>query len=169
MAAQNVTVRVRDTQLTAILTRMRDIPCLVFTAGKDEVLTGVARGRGWNPGFHQTTTGEPMHGDLPFVLKLLRDCFLPLSCMQQSGQLRPEVVALLTTPAQYLQAYHTTFPSEPLQGEGEGEKEGNFWPLIHALARHGLYVVVDGGQAVNHSALAQSEPFDVVNALSLSD
>ena len=71
--------------------------------------------------------------------------------MQQETQLRNEVVALLTDPNVYLSAYGVIFPQESLQ-------RGTFWPLIHGLARHGVYLM-EGDTAVNHTVLAQNNPF----------
>ena len=77
---------------------------------------------------------------------------LCVSCsMQQETQLRSEVVALLTDPNVYLSAYGVIFPQESLQ-------RGTFWPLIHGLARHGVYLM-EGDTAVNHTVLAQNNPF----------
>ena len=71
--------------------------------------------------------------------------------MQQETQLRNEVVALLTDPNVYLSAYGVIFPQESLQRD-------TFWPLIHGLARHGVYLM-EGDTAVNHTVLAQNNPF----------
>lgn len=84
--------------------------------------------------------------------------------MQLSGGLKPEVIALLTTTTYYLRAFCAIFPSESLLvGSVDDEGKHTFWPLIHALARHGIYAVEEGGQTVNHSALAQTTPFREVS------
>lgn len=74
--------------------------------------------------------------------------------MQQESELKGEVVMLLTDPNLYLSAYNTIFPQdlEPLE-------RGTFWPLIHRLARHGVYLVEGNDTAVNHTVLAQNNPF----------
>ena len=71
--------------------------------------------------------------------------------MQKETQLKSEAVALLTDPNLYLSAYGVIFPQESLQ-------RGTFWPLIHGLARHGVYLM-EGDTAVNHTVLAQNSPF----------
>ena len=83
----------------------------------------------------------------------MADCIQQCSScsMQQDTQLRSEVVALLTDPNLYLTAYGVIFPQESLQ-------RGTFWPLIHGLARHGVYLM-EGDTAVNHAVLAQNSPF----------
>lgn len=83
--------------------------------------------------------------------------------VQLSGGLKPEVIGLLTNTAYYFQVYCAIFPSESLQ-TGSSDDEDNhptctFWPLIHGLARHGIYAVEEGGCTVNHAALAQRNPF----------
>ena len=62
------------------------------------------------------------------------------------------MVALLTTPVLYHSAYRAIFPSET-------PDTTSFWPLIHGLAKHGIYLLEDDDVAVNHSVLAQSTPF----------
>ena len=83
----------------------------------------------------------------------MADCIQQCSScsMQQETQLRSEVVALLTDHNLYLTAYGVIFPQEALQ-------RGTFWPLIHGLARHGVYLM-EGDTAVNHAVLAQNNPF----------
>lgn len=79
---------------------------------------------------------------------------------QPSGGIKPEVIVLLTNAACYFQVYSAIFTSETLSIESSDD-EGNrtFWPLIHALARRGIYAVEEGGCTVNHAALAQRTPF----------
>lgn len=82
--------------------------------------------------------------------------------MQLSGGLKPEVIGLLTNTAYYFQVYCAIFPSESLQTGSRDDEENltcTFWPLIHGLARHGVYAVEEGGCTVNHAALAQRNPF----------
>ena len=62
------------------------------------------------------------------------------------------MVALLTAPNLYRSAYKAIFPSET-------PDSNSFWPLIHGLARHGIYLLEDDDVAVNHSVLAQTAPF----------
>ena len=74
--------------------------------------------------------------------------------IQQESELKGEVVALLTDPNLYMGAYDAIFPQDPEPLEG-----GTFWPLIHRLARLGVYLVEGNDAAVNHTALAQNNPF----------
>ena len=74
---------------------------------------------------------------------------------------------MLTASKCYIKAYCSIFPSESLSlhatESGEDDGERTFWPLIHALGRHGVYVVEEGGHTVNHTALAETNPFREVH------
>jgi hypothetical protein len=83
-----------------------------------------------------------------------------------NGQLKPEIVSLLTTMSYYMKVYHTIFPLELLS---KGNADNTFWPLIYALARHGVYAVEDGGLTVNHVTLSQTAPFKESSHLALQD
>ena len=80
------------------------------------------------------------------------------SCVQVNGKLKPEVIALVTAAVLYARVFNAIFPSESLPVGDE-----TFWPLIHGLARHGVYAVEAGGQTVNHAALSQTVPFREVH------
>ena len=80
-----------------------------------------------------------------------------------NGELKSQVIALLTAATYYVKACCVIFPSESLQRFINGKPILAFWPLIHALAHHGVYAIEEDGQIVNHSALAQITPFKEVN------
>ena len=75
----------------------------------------------------------------------------PLYLPQVSGEVKPEVIALLVTAKCYVKAFHTIFPFERIKDE-------TFWPLIHGLACHGIYAMNEG-DSVNHAVLSQTAPF----------
>ena len=72
-------------------------------------------------------------------------------------KVRPEVAAVLASPTCYVKAFCAISPFDTL----EKKAGGTFWPLIHGLACHGIYVV-DEGQSINHAMLSQTEPFEEV-------
>ena len=75
----------------------------------------------------------------------------------QQGSLKEEVINLLTTPNLYICAHGTNIPNDQLEG-------GNtFWPLIQSLAKRGIYVLEEDEAVVNHSVLAQKNPFKRVS------
>lgn len=82
---------------------------------------------------------------------------------QINGELKPELIAILTAATYYIKAYCAIFPSETLpQGFLNSNQTHEFWPLIHALARHGVYAVDKEEQVVSSAALAQRTPFKEV-------
>ena len=93
-----------------------------------------------------------------------------LTYLQTDGVLKPEVIAILTAAKYYIKAYCCIFPSASLSlcatESGEDGGKYTFWPLIHALGRHGVYAVEEGGHNVNHTTLAQTNPFREVHTYS---
>lgn len=75
----------------------------------------------------------------------------------QRGTLKEEVVNLLTSPSLYICAYGTILPKEQLGSDN------TFWPLIQSLAKRGIYVLEENEVVVNHSVLAQKNPFKQVS------
>lgn len=71
--------------------------------------------------------------------------------------MKQEIVAVLTNATCYMNAFHTIFAFDSLNEKADG----TFWPLIHGLACHGIYVVNEG-QTVNHATLSQTTPFEEV-------
>lgn len=59
-----------------------------------------------------------------------------------------------------MNAFNIIYPFEKL----DGSKEHSFWPVIHGLARNGIYAL-DSGQIVNHTDLSQAAPFKEVCTL----
>ena len=55
-----------------------------------------------------------------------------------------------------MKAFQAIFPMDTRLEEQERE---TFWPIIHGLARHGIYAVDDDGQSVNHAVLSHVAPF----------
>lgn len=76
------------------------------------------------------------------------------------GAFREELVLILTTADLYTSIYNAILPNEQ-------PKELTFWPLIHSLARRGIYVIEGDGDAVNHAVLAQRSPFRKVNSINI--
>ncbi len=74
----------------------------------------------------------------------------------QRSTIKEEVVHLLTSPNLYICAHGAIIPSERL------EDDNTFWPLIQSLAKRGMYVVDEDESVVNHSVLAQKDPFKQV-------
>ena len=72
------------------------------------------------------------------------------------GALREDIVLILTIPDLYTSVYNAILPNEQ-------PKEATFWPLIHSLARRGIYVIEEEGDGVNHAVLAQRSPFKKVH------
>jgi hypothetical protein len=75
----------------------------------------------------------------------------------QRTTIKGEVVHLLTSPNLYICAHGAIIPNEWLEGDN------TFWPLIQSLAKRGIYVVDEDESVVNHSALAQKDPFKQVS------
>ena len=74
----------------------------------------------------------------------------------QRSTLREEVINLLTSPNLYICAHGAIIPNEQLEGDN------TFWPLIQSLAKQGIYVLEEDESVVNHSVLAQKDPFKQV-------
>lgn len=77
----------------------------------------------------------------------------------QRNTLREEVINLLTLPDLYICAHGTIIPNKKL------ESDSTFWPLIQSLAKRGIYVLEEDEAVVNHSVLAQKDPFKRVSIL----
>ena len=80
----------------------------------------------------------------------------------QQGTLKEEIVNLLTSPNLYICAHGTIIPNEQL------ESDNTFWPLIQSLAKRGIYVLEEDEAVVNHSMLAQKNPFKQVSLCNVS-
>lgn len=74
----------------------------------------------------------------------------------QDGNLKDEIVDVLTNPNIYWSAYNVLFP-------GEQVVASSFEPLLHCLGKKGGYVVEDGDIIVSDSMLTQTEPFREVS------
>ena len=71
--------------------------------------------------------------------------------------IKEEVIHLLTSPNLYICAHGAIIPNEQLEGDN------TFWPLIQSLAKRGIYVLDEDESVVNHSVLAQKDPFKQVS------
>ena len=71
--------------------------------------------------------------------------------------IKEEVIHLLTSPNLYICAHGAIIPNEQLEGDN------TFWPLIQNLAKRGIYVLDEDESVVNHSVLAQKDPFKQVS------
>lgn len=76
----------------------------------------------------------------------------------QDGVLKSEVVLSLTHPSLYLSAYGVLIPGDQV------EDNSSFEPLIHSLARKGVYVLEEDTTIVSSSMLAQDMPFREVRS-----
>ena len=74
----------------------------------------------------------------------------------QRSTVKGEVIHLLTSPNLYICAHGSIIPNEQLEGDN------TFWPLIQSLAKRGIYVLDEDESVVNHSVLAQKDPFKQV-------
>ena len=74
----------------------------------------------------------------------------------QRSTVKGEVIHLLTSPNLYICAHGSIIPNEQLKGDN------TFWPLIQSLAKRGIYVLDEDESVVNHSVLAQRDPFKQV-------
>lgn len=79
----------------------------------------------------------------------------------QDDILKRELVCCLTSPSLYLGAYSVLFPSDSVKLLGD-----SFEPLIHGLAKRGVYVLEEDSTIVTDPMLTQQDPFREVGASS---